>query len=144
WDSDFVSIALGNAVRIVAVGCLWGGARVFEGRRAPWGSLIGMIVVWGLLCLYPPFIDDMTARVIVVSLMHALACGLTAYDLWRGEDGRLRARLPTVVVLSCAAVVMLARAFIADGAPFPLGSAPLDPLVLAIFSWTILAFVLFS
>jgi diguanylate cyclase (GGDEF)-like protein len=39
---------------------------------------------------------------------------------------------------------MLARAVIADRAPFPLGSGPLDPLILAIFSWTILAFALFA
>ncbi len=144
WESDFLSIALGNGLRIFAVGCLWAGVRVFEGRSAPWAALVGMTAAWGLLCLYPPFLDTMTARVVAVSLLHALACGLAAYELWRSHDGRLRSRIPTVIVLACAAAVMLARAVIADRAPFPLGSGPLDPLVLAIFSWTILAFVLFS
>jgi len=144
WESDFLSIALGNALRIFAVGGLWAGARVFEGRRAPWAALTGMTVLWGALCLYPPFVNDMTARVVVVSLLHALVLGLAAYELWRSHDKRLRARIPTIVVLAAAAVVMVARAVIADRAPFPLGSGPLDPLILAVFSWTILAFVLFS
>lgn len=144
WESDIVSIALGNAVRIFAVGGLWAGARVFEGRRAPWLALSGMTALWVALCLYPPFLENMTARVVVVSLLHALACGLAAYELGRGHGERLRTRLPTLVVLASTAAVMLARAVVADRAPFPLGSGPLDPLVLAIFSWTILAFVLFS
>ncbi len=144
WESDFLSIALGNALRIFAVGGLWAGVRVFQGRPAPWLPLGGMTAAWGVLCLYPPFIDDMTARVVVVSLLHALACGLAAWELWRSHDTRLRARIPTLVVLAAAAVVMLARAVIADRAPFPLGSGPLDPLILAIFSWTILAFALFA
>ena len=81
WQDDFVAITFGNAARITAVGCLWYGIRLFEGRRPPWGT-VGLIAVgWIALCyLYQPFLENLTGRIVVVSLIMSSLCALAAYE----------------------------------------------------------------
>ena len=55
WQTDFMSIAFGNAARIFGLGCMWYGIRLFSGRRPPWGTISGIALLWIALCLYPPY-----------------------------------------------------------------------------------------
>jgi diguanylate cyclase (GGDEF)-like protein len=144
WQDNFVSIAFGNAARITALGCLWYGIRLFQGRRPPWGvvSLIG--TAWVALCLYPPFVDSMTARIVGVSLAMSALSALAARELWIDRADALRSRVPTMLVFMSASVLMLVRAAIAGIAPFPVGSGPLDATWLAVFSWLAVGHIMFA
>jgi len=144
WQTDFLSIAFGNASRIFALGGLWAGIRLFQGRSVPWGVLCGCAALWIALCLYPPFVNDMAARVVVVSLLHAATCALAVHELWRDRADGLRSRMPTLVVFASYMMMMLGRAALAGNAPFPLGAGPLNPTALAIFSWAVVAHALFA
>jgi diguanylate cyclase (GGDEF)-like protein len=144
WQDNFVSIAFGNAARITAVGCLWYGIRLFQGRRPPWGVVSGIGTAWVLLCLFPPFVENLTARIAVVSLVMAVLCGLTVRELWIDRADGLRSRMPTMIVFASATVMMLGRALISGIAPFPVGAGPLDPVWLAVFSCLAVGHIMFA
>ena len=134
WGSDFGSIAYGNALRMSALALLWEGARVFNGRTPLLWPLIAMLAVWIGLCLYPPFMDSLPARISAVSVGHTVAVFGAAWELWRGRSERLPSRLPAIVVLCSFGIFMLARIPLADIAPFPVGARPLDPIWMAGFN----------
>jgi len=144
WQLDVPSLMIGNALRIVGLGCLWYGIRTFQGRRPPWGAMTAMTVIWCGLCLYPPFVESMTARIVAVSLMHALICFLTVHELWRDRADGLRSRIPLTVVFLSYGVMMLARATLSGNAPFPVGSGKLDPAWLGVYTALTVAHALFA
>jgi O-antigen/teichoic acid export membrane protein len=53
WDTEIALIALGNASRIFALGCLWLGLRVFQHRKSGLHWLAGICLFWMLLCCIP-------------------------------------------------------------------------------------------
>ena len=144
WQTDLINIAFGNALRIFTLGCLWYGIRAFEGRRPPWGAITAITCVWLLLCLYPPFLGSMTARIVAVSLLHALICALAVAELWRARGDVLRSRLPTTIAFASYGVMMLVRVCVAGVAPFPVGAGPLDPLWLAAYTWLVVGHGMFA
>ena len=144
WQLDVMSLMLGNALRIFGVGCLWYGIRSFQGRRPPWAIIIGMTLAWCALCLYPPFVQNMTARIVAVSLMHAVVCLLAVHELWRDRADGLRSRIPTLAAFLSYAVMMLARVALSGTAPFPVGSAPLDATWLGAYTALSVAHALFA
>jgi len=143
-DTDFATIALGNGARIFAVGCLWQGVRVFAGRRPAFAALFGICALWIGLCLFPPFLGNMTARIVVVSLVNGLLAGLAAYEVWHGRREALASRWPTFAVFLSFAGIMLLRAIVAPWAPFPVGAQPADPVWLAAFMWVVFGHAIFS
>ncbi len=144
WADNFVAIAFGNSARITAVGCLWYGIRLFEGRRPPWGTVTAVSAAWVALCFYPPFVENLTARIVVVSLIMCSLCALAANELWSDREDALRSRLPTMLVFASAAILMFIRALTAGIAPFPVGASTLDPVWLAVFSYLAVGHVLFA
>jgi diguanylate cyclase (GGDEF)-like protein len=144
WQDNFVSIAFGNAARITAVGCLWYGIRLFQGRRPPWGVVSGIGTAWVLLCLFPPFVENLTARIAVVSLAMSVLAGLTVRELWIDRADGLRSRVPTMVVFASCSILMLVRALVSGVAPFPVGAGPLDATWLAVFSWLAVGHIMFG
>jgi diguanylate cyclase (GGDEF)-like protein len=144
WQSDFASIAFGNAARIFALGCLWYGIRVFQGRRPPWGVITGITMLWIGLCLYPPFLGSMTARIVAVSLLNAVICACAVYELWRDRGDGLRSRLPTLAIFASYGLLMLLRALFSNVAPFPVGSGQLDAIWLGVFSWIVVGHAFFA
>jgi diguanylate cyclase (GGDEF)-like protein len=144
WSDNFVAIAFGNAARIGAVGCLWYGIRLFEGRRPPWGAVTAISAAWVALCFYPPFVENLTARIVVVSLIMCALCALAANELWSERDDGLRSRFPTMLVFASAAILMFVRALVAGIAPFPVGASTLDPIWLAVFSYLAVGHVVFA
>ncbi|RYE07306.1 MAG: GGDEF domain-containing protein [Hyphomicrobiales bacterium] len=144
WQDDFLAIALGNAARIFAIGCLWYGIRAFQGRRPPWGVISGITLLWIALCFYPPFVASMSARVMMVSLLHGVICLCAVHELWRDRAERLHSRYPLMGVFASYGVLMLARAAFSGTAPFPIGAGPVNPLALGIFSWLVLGHAMFA
>jgi diguanylate cyclase (GGDEF)-like protein len=144
WQADFTSIALGNAARIFALGCLWYGIRVFQGRRPPWGVITGISLFWIGLCLYPPFLASMAARIAGVSLLNTLICGFAVAELWRDRGDNLRSRLPLLGIFASYGVLMFVRAAFSGVAPFPIGAGPINPIWLGVFSWVVVGHAFFA
>ncbi|HEX4298830.1 MAG TPA: hypothetical protein VHZ56_12490, partial [Devosia sp.] len=137
WDTDVVAISFGNALRMLALGCLWQGLRVFQGRRALLWPLLLVCVGWMTLCFVPAFVGSMVARIVVVSLLNTALCALSAHELWRNRAETLASRWPTIVVFSSFALLMFVRSALVPIAPFPVGARPLDSTWLAVFMWVV-------
>lgn len=137
WDSDLISIVFGNAIRITALCLFWQGARVFEGRRPMWSALIATPLVWLGLCLVPPFLASMPARVVAISLFNAAFCGLAAHELWRGRAEGLASRRAAIMTFLSFGSLMLARVATVGTLPFPMGALPLDPSWMAFFNFAV-------
>ena len=144
WDTEFLSIAFGNAARMFALGCLWQGVRVFKRRKPALLVLLGICASWIALCCIPDFVASMTARIAVVSSLNALLCFLAAWELWRDREEVLASRWPSIIVFSSFGILMAVRAMLAGVAPFPVGSQPLDPNWLAAFMWLVFGHATFS
>ncbi len=68
-------ISVGNAARMVAIGCLWEGIRVFQQRKPPWsGRSRSPPAGWIVLCIIPPVAESLVARVVIVSLINGTFC----------------------------------------------------------------------
>lgn len=133
WETDFYAITFGNASRIVAVGGLWQGLRLFNGRRAmPW-LLVAMGLGWIGLCFVPGIVSNMLLRVVLVSAVNGVLCGVAAWELTSGRSEDLPSRRPLMLVFASFATVMVVRIAVAAVAPFPVGAAPADPLWVAVF-----------
>jgi diguanylate cyclase (GGDEF)-like protein len=148
WNHDFLSIAIGNAVRMVVVVCLWQGIRVFQGRKGQlWvAALVG--AGWIGLCLFPPFFESMWARVVTVSLINAALCVAAVHELWRDRSEHLPSRRPLMLVFTSFGAIMLFRAAAAAVMPFPFGAEAADPtwvgaFVLLVFGHVAFAAILF-
>jgi diguanylate cyclase (GGDEF)-like protein len=134
WSTDFNAIAIGNALRLAALGLLWEGARVFSGRKPMLWPLAALIGVWVGLCLYPPFLASMHVRIIGVSLINSAVVLGAAWELWRGRAEHLPSRFPAIVVFCSFAVFMLLRIPFVAVAPFPYGAAKMDSMWLGGFN----------
>jgi len=137
WETDFVALALGNAARIFAVGCLWQGVRVFEGRRPALGALFAVCLLWIGLCLIPDFMTSMLARVAGASAFVGGLCAAAAYEIWRNRQEALASRWPAFGVFASFATLMVLRIAVAPWAPFPMGIGPVDPVWLGAFLWLV-------
>lgn len=143
WNTAFGAIAFGNALRMAALGLLWEGARVFNGRRPIIWPLAAVILVWLALCLYPPFLASMPARIVGVSLVNSAVVVGAAMELWRGRTETLPSRVPAIVVLCSFGLFMLLRVPFVEVTPFPFGARTLDPLWMAGFNLVVFAHAFF-
>ncbi len=144
WDTDFVSIVFGNALRIAAVAALWQGIRLFQKRRALLWPVAAVTAGWVALCFNGEFLDNMQYRIIVVSLSNALFCGLAVYELWRDRADLLPSRQPTMLTFASFGLIMAVRAALSGIAPFPVGIHPVDSLWLAGFMFLVFAHGIFA
>jgi diguanylate cyclase (GGDEF)-like protein len=137
WETDFTIIAIGNAARIFAVGCLWQGVRVFEGRKPALGRLLAVCLLWIGLCCIPEFMTSMLARVVGASAFVGALCAVAAYEIWRNRQEALASRWPAFAVFASFAALMVLRIVVAPWAPFPMGVGPVDSVWLGVFLWLV-------
>lgn len=132
WSSDFVSMSFGNAIRMVAIVCLWQGIRLFQGRKGqPWIA-VGIGAGWIGLCMIPAFADSMLLRVVTVSLINAAICAAAAHELWRDRAERLPSRWPLMLTFASFSALMLIRVA-AAATPFPFGADTVNSNWLGVF-----------
>jgi diguanylate cyclase (GGDEF)-like protein len=144
WSSDIVNIAVGNVVRILSVWALWQGIRRFEGRGlVVWPALL-VTIAWLVFVTIPQTGENLVARILAVSLLVALFCGLTAWELRPDGTASLPSRRALMAVFVSFAALMLIRGVLAAVAPFPVGARPPDTLWLGIFTALVFGHFIFS
>lgn len=121
---DFVSRGVGTALILLVYGLIWQAIRAFDGRRMLLWPVVLILLSWLGLSLWPAFAQALPVRILVVSLMLALLCGLCAWEVWRGRAERLPSRGAAVVLLAVFAVAQLGRIALIPVAPFPIGAMP--------------------
>lgn len=134
WETDPLTIGLGNGVRIFAFCLFWQGARVFHGRPPQRWAMALIPLAWLGLCLVPSFLASLHTRVMAVSLFNGLLCVLAAWELWRGRAEKLASRRAAVMTFLSFAALMLLRLAAVDVLPFPMGALPPDVNWMGLFN----------
>ena len=143
WGTDYVPIAIGNALRIATFALLFVGARAFGGRPLQLWIIPAVLGVWIALCLYPPFFASMPARVVAASLLTGSLILAAAWEFWRDRSVELPSRTTLIAVLCPFAVFMLIRVPLVGIAPFPFGAQPVQPIWVAVFNLTLFGHTFF-
>ena len=117
--SDFLSIAVANALILLAAGLNWAGARSFEGRGTPVWWYAPPALAWVVACQFAFFAGNINLRAAVVSVVIGAFLFVTGYELWRGRAEKLFARWAAVVVLLAYGTVMLGRGALSFSEPLP-------------------------
>ncbi|MGE3148645.1 MAG: diguanylate cyclase [Pseudorhodoplanes sp.] len=71
------------ALLFASAGMIWGGARVFHGRRPFWPVVLAGAGVWLILAQWPWIADNAGRRVVVCSLIAVAYIVLAALETWR-------------------------------------------------------------
>ena len=115
-----VSILSGGGLCVLGYGMMWGGARVFEGRRPDWRLIAAGAWLWLVCCAFSGFMASMTARVQLFSVLGGGYTALAAAEYWRARDKDLTSRWPAIALLLLHASLFGVRAVFADAMPFPI------------------------
>ena len=81
----FSPLGIMAAAVIAAIACFWQGARAFEGRTPLWLPVIVLPALWLVACAIPGFLDELSYRVALSSLVFALISAVIAFEVWRGR-----------------------------------------------------------
>ncbi|NWG25473.1 MAG: GGDEF domain-containing protein [Pseudorhodoplanes sp.] len=128
------TLAVVAGALMAAFACCWQGARAFERRRPLWMAALAAPAIWAGLCLVPGFLGNVTARVLVSSLLIAPLLGMTAFEFWRGRAERLPSRWMVIALFATFALVFAVRVPLVGVAPFPFGALPEQPNAVALFN----------
>ena len=103
------ALSIDLAVTMILVShCLaWIAALTFNGRRVRLEVCFAGPALWLLACRVPEFHQSYDARVILISLIAASYCLLTAKEFW-GQDGP-RSRYPIAVAMILHSMMVVAR-----------------------------------
>lgn len=134
---DFFSMALANAVSLVAVALLYSGSRAFFGLPRHKTSLIALLVISNLALLYCLYVVDLyEARVVVYSAVSGALLFLVCRDVLTHRPQQAdRARFPYLftafsvlfdVLVSCARIIN--ALFVSKGGSDFLAPTPINAL----------------
>jgi len=122
------------AALIAAFACCWQGARAFEGRAPLWLPVLGMPAIWLLACLIPGFIENLSYRVVLSSLLLAPLLAMTAVEFRRGRQEKLPSRKAIIALFAFLSAFFASRIALVGLAPYPFGALPVQMNWLAAFS----------
>jgi diguanylate cyclase (GGDEF)-like protein len=134
FGAGIFSIGISVALLIAAFGCCWEAARAFERRRTLWVPLLGGPAIWLGFCMVPGFMQSLSARVILSSLLLASYSMLTAYEFWRGRREELPSRPIVVGLFASVTLILLSRILLLDALPFPFGALAIERSYVAAFN----------
>jgi len=77
-----VPVDIANVLLFVAVGMIWGAARLFHGRQVRWGAQLIGAGVWMVACFSPAFAHSAASRIVLSSVIVASYTFLIAAELW--------------------------------------------------------------
>ena len=117
------SVKAAGTMMMLAYGLMWTGARVFEGRRSlPIWAVAGALV-WFIACQIEPFMQSVTARVVLASCIVGSYSAAFVRELWLCRKDGLVSRWPVMALVALHALLFPFRAPTIATLPFPL-SAP--------------------
>jgi diguanylate cyclase (GGDEF)-like protein len=93
-----VPVDIANILLFVAVGMIWGAARLFHGRPIRWGVQLLGAGVWLTACFFPAFEHSAASRIVLSSLIVASYTFLIAAELWHERRKSLIRRWPASFV----------------------------------------------
>ncbi|MGB6542480.1 MAG: GGDEF domain-containing protein [Xanthobacteraceae bacterium] len=120
WSVRFASpvlVDLANVLLFLAVGMIWGAARLFHGRRVQWSPQLLGAAVWLVACFSPAFTHSAASRIVLSSLIVATYTFLIAAELWHERRKSLIRRWPASFVPMLHGAIFL----------FPVALATLSP-----------------
>ncbi len=127
-------LGMGVALLIFSMSCCWQGARTFEKRLPVWIAVPVPPTLWLMACVVPGFLETVTSRVVLSSLLIAPLLGMAAYEFWRGRAELLPSRWTVIVLFSSMALIFAIRIPLVGIAPFPFGALPAEPGYVAAFN----------
>jgi diguanylate cyclase (GGDEF)-like protein len=101
WSVRFASpvlVDIANVLLFLAVGMIWGAARLFHGRRVQWSPQLLGAAVWLVACFSPAFTHSAASRIVLSSLIVAAYTFLIAAELWHERRKSLIRRWPASFV----------------------------------------------
>jgi diguanylate cyclase (GGDEF)-like protein len=132
---DTLSIILANTLLAAGYGIMWGGARIFEGRRLSLSLILGGAAIWGAACQIESFYASTPARVMLASGTLTVYTLLIARELWYARDKELISRWPMLVLVVVHAAFLASRILLVGALPFPLGGGHLHPVGIAVMAF---------
>ena len=138
-DPGILSSAIGNGLLMLAFGFIWSALRLFE-RRKPvlWAVPIPSFVWMGVVNI-PGVYDSLAIRVLIVSSVLSIFCGLSAWELWRGRDEKLASKKPFLILVLLILAFYGGRIPLVNTVPYPYGAGELDDLVSAAMAAIVVA-----
>jgi len=112
-----VPMNVANVLLFVAVGMIWGAARLFHGRPVRWSAQLLGAGVWLAACFWPAFMHSAISHIVLSSFIVAGYTFLTAAELWHERRKALMRRWPASFVPMLHGAIFL----------FPVGLATLSP-----------------
>jgi diguanylate cyclase (GGDEF)-like protein len=133
-NPGFRALGIGNAALIAGLACCWQGARAFSGRRVFWTPVLFAPALWIALSLFPAFLANVSARVVLSSILIAPFLAMSGVEFWRGREERLPSRWPVIIIFSSFALAFAIRIPLIKVLPFPFGALPVQPGWLGAFN----------
>lgn len=130
----FSPLGLMAAAAIAAIACFWQGARAFEGRSTLWLPVFGIPGLWLLACLIPGFLDELSYRVALSSLVLSAMSAVIAFEFWRGRREKLPSRWAIIALFLSLSAFFASRMALVAIAPYPFGALPVQTSWLAAFA----------
>jgi diguanylate cyclase (GGDEF)-like protein len=118
--SDVWSIQVANALMMLGYGLMWTGARVFEGRRPIFLSMIAGALIWLTACQFDAFMQSTPARIGLASILVSAYTFAFISELWRGRHEGLLSRWPVIAIAAIHVILFPVRAPYLMTVPFPL------------------------
>jgi diguanylate cyclase (GGDEF)-like protein len=129
----FSRLGVMAAAVIAAIACFWQGARAFEGRAPLWLPVLATPALWLLACLIPGFMENLSYRVVLSSLLLALLSAIIAFEFWRGRREKLPSRWLIIALFASLSAFFASRIALVGLAPYPFGALPMQSNWLAAF-----------
>ena len=134
----FSPLGVMAAAVIAAIACFWQGARAFEGRTPLWLPVIVLPALWLVACAIPGFLDELSYRVALSSLVLALVSAVIAFEFWRGRREKLPSRWAIIALFLSLSMFFASRIVLVGIAPYPFGALPMQTSWLAAFGLVLL------
>jgi diguanylate cyclase (GGDEF)-like protein len=123
---NVVSVSVGNAALITSFACCWQGARTFDRRLPLWGPVLAVPLVWLAACWIPGFMENVSYRIILSSVIVSGLLTMAVVEFWRGRAERLPSRWPVIVIFGSFTMFFFSRIVLIGVAPFPFGAQPME------------------
>src|SRR5262249_13171600 len=130
-----------NALLFFACGMIWNAARLFHGRPVLWGAMATGATVWLIACLSQDFVDSLSARIMLSSVIIAAYTFLTTAELWQERRKHLIRRWPAIFVPMLHGAVFLMPIPLASVLPDDSGIVSLASGWIAVFALEVMLYI---